>query len=89
MITVQFLHNLAFFVCIFVLRDIEDKFNIIDELRKVCLITTLCTGVYITFLVYFDTSAFVVLGWCQYLPMIDSLAILYLTSLDPIARSFK
>lgn len=89
MIWVQFLHNIAFFVAIFLLRDIEDQFNIIDELRKVCIVTTLCTAAYITFIVYFDTSVFVVLGWCQYLLLIDSLAILYLTALDPIARSFK
>lgn len=89
MLWVQFLHNIAFFVAIFMLRDIEDQFNIIDELRKVCIVTTVCTNAYITFIVYFDTSVFVVLGWCQYLLLAESLAILYLTALNPIARSFK
>lgn len=89
MLWVQFLHNIAFFVAIFMLRDIEDQFNIIDELRKVCIVTTLCTNAYITFVLYDDTSVFVVLGWCQYLLLIESLAILYLTALNPIARSFK
>ena len=88
-ITVQFWHNLAFFACIFSLRFVEDKFTINKELRRVCGVTTVCTSFYIASLVFLGDTIWVTLGIFEYLIVLNSLIMLYLTSVDPVLRSYK
>lgn len=88
-IVIQFWHNLAFFACIYSLRFVEDKFTINKELRLICLVSSLCTGTFIASLIFLENSVFVKLGMCEYLIVINSLFMLYKTSVDPVLRSYK
>lgn len=66
----------------------EDKFSIASELRKVCITTTVCTYTYVGSQVFFYDSMFVVMGWSQYIIIVEQLVLLYWSALVPISRSY-
>jgi hypothetical protein len=83
------LHNVLFFVMLFVIRDVDDKFSIASELRKVCIISTFCLTFYTFSDLFLDTTLFVIMGWSQYLLAVMSLSLLYFTAWTPISETYK
>lgn len=83
------LANVFFFFILFVLRDIQDDFNISGELRKVIFISAIALQFYTFSLIFLSGSGFVVYGYCQYILLFMSLALLYNTSLVPILKTYN
>lgn len=83
------LHNLIFFFMVFVLRNVDDTFNINRELRNVCIVSTVCLTLYTYFILFLDETTFVILGYCQYFLAIMSFALLYLSAWKPILRTYE
>ncbi len=85
----QMLHNVLFFIMLFIIRDVDDKFSIGSELRKVCFVSTACTTIYTFSLLFMDGTTFVIMGWQDYLLAIMSLSLLYFTAWTPIRETYK
>jgi hypothetical protein len=83
------IRNVIFFIMIFALRKVNDDFNIAEELRQVCIVSGVFLTLYSYVIIFQNTTSFVVMGWCEYLLMSMSLALLYLTAFDPILRTYK
>ena len=58
------LHNLMLFAMCFLLRNIDDNFNIGKEIRYVCCVATLCLTTYTFMILFHDNTPFVTLGYC-------------------------
>lgn len=83
------LRNLAFITMFFMVRNIDDDFSIGVELRQVALVYTFCSTTYTILILFFSSTVFVTLGYCQYILMAMSLALLYLTAWRPILLTYK
>lgn len=83
------MHNVLFYIMLFVIRDVDDKFSIASELRTVCIVTTVCLTFYTSSLLFMDQTLFVIMGWCDYLLVIMSLSLLYFTAWTPIKQTYK
>ena len=81
--------NILFFIMIFVLRNVEDKFNMNWELQRV----TVCKGVfdflYLARLLFFPETGFVVFGFFIYFEVVMCIIILYISVIEPIRGSYK
>lgn len=85
----QFSRNVLLYVMIFLLREVDDTFNITKELRWVVGISCFFQIAYTCSILFFDDSLFVILGYCEYFQVIVCLSVLYLTALEPLSRSYK
>ena len=77
-----------FFVCTFVLRNIKDEFSINQEIRIMTVILFTTDFFYIASLIYAYNTYFVILGFVQYIEVALCLALLYLTAIRPIRKSY-
>ena len=84
----QFARNILLFLCVFLLREIDDTFNITKELRWVIVISSVCFTADTTVTLFFGDSLFVILGFCQYLPVMVCFGLLYLTALEPLSLTY-
>jgi hypothetical protein len=84
----QLFRNIILFTAVFMLREIDDTFNITKELRWVIGISTVCFTTYTAIILFWGHSLFVILGFCQYLWVIVCLSLLYLTALEPLSRTY-
>ena len=84
----QLFRNLILFSCVFLLREIDDTFNITRELRWVIGISTVCFTTYTAMILFWGHSLFVILGFVQYLWVIVCLSLLYLTAIEPLLRTY-
>jgi hypothetical protein len=58
---------MLFITLIFLLREVDDTFNITSELRMVVILSIVCEQAYLGLLLFFGDSLFVILGIIQYL----------------------
>lgn len=92
-IAIQILANYEFvvlsvlFACVWWLRNVNDEFNISQEIKRMSLIVYVCDLLYLSSLIFFYDTAFVVLGFCQYFQIILCLSLLFLTGLS-IKKSY-
>ena len=84
----QTFRNLILFGSVFLLREIDDTFNITKELRWVIVISTVCFTAYTLTILFFGHSLFVILGFCQYFWVITCISLLYLTAIEPLLRTY-
>lgn len=84
----QLFLNLILFSCVFLLREIDNTFNITRELRWVIGISTVCNTTYTAMILFWGHSLFVILGFVQYLLVIVCLSLLYLTAIEPLLRTY-
>ena len=85
----EFIFCTMFFLCTFWLRNIRDEFSINSEIRLCVVILFTCDLLYISCLVLLYNSVFTVLGFLQYFLVIQCLALLYLTAIRPIRKSYE
>lgn len=60
-------YNMVFFACLYMLRDIEDQFNINRELKEVIVFKFFADFLYAGSLIFMHESFFVVLGFGEYI----------------------
>ena len=93
-IAIQILANYEFvvlsalFACVWWLRNVNDEFNINQEIKRMSLTVYVCDLLYLSSLIFFYDTAFVVLGFCQYFQVILCLSLLFLTGLS-IMKSYQ
>lgn len=80
----EFVFLTLFFLCTFWLRNIKDEFSINMEIRAMTTILFVSDLLYISSIILLYNTAFVVLGFIQYIEVILCLSLLYLTALRPI-----
>lgn len=73
----------------FIIRNIEQVFASTKELFLVAVIISFSFGFEIFSLIYLSDTTFVVLGWFLYVPVVASLCCLWLTSVDPILKTYE
>jgi hypothetical protein len=77
------------FLGVFLIRNIEQVFASTRELTAVALLVSLSFGIELASLLYLSNTAWVVLGWFLYVPLACSCACLWLTSIDPILKTYE
>lgn len=72
----------------FMLREVQDEFNINRELKQMTLIRFATDFLYCGVMIFFPRSSFVVLGCAEYIEVVLSLSLLWLTSFMPVKATF-
>ena len=85
----EFFFCALFFLCSFWLRHIKDDFNINKEIRIMTTILFASDFMYITSMILLYNTTFVVLGFIQYIQVALCLALLFITAIRPIQKSYK
>ena len=85
----QFFRNSVFITLIFVLREVDDTFNITNELRMVVLFSVVCEQAYLCFLLFFGETMFVIMGWVVYLQIALCVGLMYWTAVEPLLATYK
>jgi hypothetical protein len=85
----QFFRNSVFISLIFLLREVDDTFNITNELRMVVLFSIVCEQTYLCFLLFFGETMFVILGWVVYLQIALCMGLMYWTAVEPLLATYK
>ena len=85
----QFFRNSVFITLIFLLREVDDTFNITNELRMVVLFSIVCEQTYLCFLLFFGGTMFVIMGWVVYLQIALCMGLMYWTAVEPLLATYK
>lgn len=80
---------MLFITLIFLLREVDDTFNITSELRMVVILSIVCEQAYLGLLLFFGYSLFVILGIIQYLQIVLCIGLLYWTAIVPLLGTYK
>ena len=83
-INYEFILLIIFIMCIFKLRHIKDEFNINSELRVMTTLLLISDLLYISSILFLYDTVYVVLGFLEYIEVLLSLSLLYVTSISPI-----
>ena len=87
-INYEFLLCIAFFICIFIMRNIKDEFSINSELRSMTTMLFISDFLYIASLIFINNTNFVSLGGCQYIELFLCISLLTITAIIPIKKSY-
>ena len=88
-INYEFVLCTTFFFCTFMLRNIHDEFSINTEIRAMTTLLFITDTLYISCLIFFYDTYFVVLGFCEYFTVTLCLSLLYITAIKPVRLSYK
>jgi hypothetical protein len=83
------LYNVIFFYQMWMIRDIEDQFNISNECKVSITIKFVTDFFYCACLIFLYDSFFVVMGFVQYIQVALNLTLLYLCAIKPISKSYE
>ena len=83
-INYEFILLTIFIVCTYKLRHIKDEFNINSELRVMTTLLLISDLLYISSILFLYDTVYVVLGFLEYIEVLLSLSLLYVTSIRPI-----
>ena len=84
-----FIYNTIFFFAYYPMREVEDHFKITKELRVTITTLFITDFLYCGCLLWFYTSAFVILGFVEYIQVALNLILLYITAFKPVRQSYK
>ena len=85
----QFFRNSVFITLIFLLREVDDTFNITNELRMVVLFSVVCEQTFLCCLLFFGKTLFVIMGWVVYLQIALCVGLMYWTAVQPLLATYK
>ena len=88
-INYEFVICIAFFICIFIMRNIRDEFSINSELRRMTTMLFISDFLYIGSLIFINNSGFVTDGGCQYIELFLCCSLLTITAINPIKKSYQ
>ena len=88
-INYEFILCIAFFICIFIMRNIKDEFSINSELRSMTTMLFISDFFYIASLIFINNTNFVSLGGCQYIELFLCISLLSITAIIPIKKSYE
>jgi hypothetical protein len=81
--------NVIFIYCLYLLRHIEDQFNINRELKTLLWVKLPVDFLYAGTLIFFYDSTFIVLGFGEYFQIAFCLILLYITAIKPVRRTYE
>ena len=79
---------MIFIICEFKLRHINDEFSINRELRMVTVMLVISDLLYISSILYLYDTVFDVLGFIEYIECVLSIALLTVTAIWPVRKSY-